>query len=135
MSETTFPYEDIVNLPHHVSAKHPPMPSEMRAAQFSPFQALTGYEDAVLETQRLTDVKRELDDDEKAILDASLQALSEKIAECPYVEITYFVPDKEKSGGAYVTCTGNLKKIDSVLRTLTLTDGTMIQMDDIMRVG
>ena len=127
-------YDDIINLPHHVSSTRPHMPMGDRAAQFQPFRALTGYEDAVRETARLTDEKIELTEDEKALLDTRLQRLADKIAGQPQVSVTYFQPDKRKSGGAYVTVTGQLKKIDDLEGALILTDGKRIVIEDILEI-
>lgn len=124
-------YNDIINLPHHVSSKRPQMPMIDRAAQFSPFAALTGYDDAISETGRLTDEKIDLSEEEKEVLDRKQQFLLEKIDERPALTVTYFVPDAKKSGGAYVTKSGNLKKIDAIERWMQLTDGTKIPLDDV----
>ena len=124
-------YEDILNLPHHVSKTRPQMSMLDRAAQFSPFAALTGYDDAIKETGRLTDEKIEMDEDRKAALDMKQAYLIEMIDEQPAISITYFLPDAKKSGGAYVTVTGNLKRFDEYERLLILTDGKKIPMDDI----
>lgn len=124
-------YEDIINLPHHVSSTRPQMSMLDRAAQFSPFAALTGYDAAIKETGRLTDEKIELDEDTKAALDMKQAYLIEMIDEQPEISITYFLPDTKKSGGAYVTVTGNLKCFDEYERLLILTDGKKIPMDDI----
>ena len=124
-------YEDIINLPHHVSKTRPQMSMLDRAAQFSPFAALTGYDAAIKETGRLTDEKIEMDEDRKAALDMKQAYLIEMIDEQPEISITYFLPDAKKSGGAYVTVTGNLKRFDEYERLLILTDGKKIPMDDI----
>ena len=124
-------YEDILNLPHHVSKTRPQMSMLDRVAQFSPFAALTGYDDAIKETGRLTDEKIEMDEDRKAALDMKQAYLIEMIDEQPEISITYFLPDAKKSGGAYVTVTGNLKRFDEYERLLILTDGKKIPMDDI----
>lgn len=124
-------YEDILNLPHHVSKTRPQMSMLDRVAQFSPFAALTGYDDAIKETGRLTDEKIEMDEDRKAALDMKQAYLIEMIDEQPEISITYFLPDTKKSGGAYVTVTGNLKRFDEYERLLILTDGKKIPMDDI----
>ena len=126
-----FMYEDIINLPHHVSSTRPQMSMLDRAAQFSPFAALTGYDAAIKETGRLTDEKIELDEDTKAALDMKQAYLIEMIDAQPEISITYFLPDTKKSGGAYVTVTGNLKRFDEYERLLILTDGKKIPMDDI----
>ena len=128
-------YDDIINLPHHVSTTRPHMPMIDRAAQFQPFRALTGYEDAVHETARLTDEKIELTEDEKAILDMHLQKLADEITRQPKVTLTYFQPDKKKAGGAYVTVSGQLKKIDDYEGALILVSGERIQIEDILEIG
>ena len=127
-------YDDIINLPHHVSATRPHMPMIDRAAQFMPFRALTGYEDAVRETARLTDEKIELTEDEKAILDMRLQKLADEISSQPKVTLTYFRPDKKKTGGAYLTVTGQLKKIDDYEGALILMGGERILIEDILEI-
>ena len=124
-------YEDIINLPHHISSKRPQMSRLDRAAQFSPFAALTGYDDAIHETGRLTDEKIDLSEEEKEALDRKQQILMERLGDHPSLTVTYFVPDAKKSGGAYVTKNGNLKKIDGFERWMMLTDGTKIPLDDV----
>ena len=125
-------YDDIINLPHHTSPKRPRMSMIDRAAQFSPFAALTGYDAAVKETARLTDRRIELTEDSRAALDRKQQLLVDNLAEHPEVSVTYFVPDERKAGGAYITNTGSVKKVDDYLRLLILTDGTKIPLDDIL---
>ena len=127
-------YEDIINLPHHVSKTRPQMSMLDRAAQFSPFAALTGYDAAIKETGRLTDEKIELDEDTKAALDMKQAYLIEMIDEQPEITIIYFLPDARKVGGAYVTVTGNLKRFDEYERLLILTNGKKIPMDDIANI-
>ena len=127
-------YDDIIGLPHHVSATRPHMPMIDRAAQFMPFRALTGYEGAVQETARLTDEKIELTGDEKAALDAKLQRLADNLGSQPPVTLVYFRPDEKKSGGAYVTVTGQLKKIDQHMGVLILTGGERIPIEDILKI-
>lgn len=127
-------YDDIIDLPHHVSATRPQMPMLDRAAQFQPFRALTGYEDAVHETARLTDERVELSEDEKSILDRKLQELLDSIDSRPLVTITWFQPDRRKAGGAYVATTGQLKKIDDFESALILMDGARIAMEDILDI-
>ena len=109
-------YRDIINLPHHVSSKRPQMSMLDRAAQFSPFAALTGYDDAIHETARLTNDKVNLSEEEKETLDRKQQILLERLGEHPALTVTYFIPDAKKSGGAYVTKSGSLKKIDGLER-------------------
>ena len=127
-------YDDIIGLPHHVSSTRPHMPMLDRAAQFQPFRALTGYEDAVQETARYTDEKVELTENEKALLDMELQRLSDDIANRPQVTLTYFRSDKRKAGGAYVTTTGRLKKIDDIEGALILVSGERIVIEDIIEI-
>ncbi|MEM5766723.1 MAG: YolD-like family protein [Bacillota bacterium] len=129
------PYDDILPLPHHVSEKHPPMSRLDRAAQFSPFAALTGYEAAVEETARLTDRRIELDEGEKEAIDQQLTLVQERLPEPTEVTITYFMPDKKKAGGAYVSVSGTVKKIDDYERTVILREGTSIPIDDILHIN
>ena len=124
-------YDDIINLPHHVSKTRPQMSMVDRAAQFSPFAALTGYDAAIKETGRLTDEKVNLSEEEKEALDRKQQFLMERLGGHPALTVTYFVPDAKKSGGAYVTKSGNLKKIDEFERWMMLMDGTKIPLDDV----
>ncbi len=124
-------YDDIIDLPHPTSAKHPRMSMLERAAQCSPFAALTGHGDAIQETARLTDQKVELTEDEKAVLDEKLRLLADAGGEA---EFTWFLPDTKKSGGAYVTATSALKKIDPLERRVILTDGTTIPIEDILAI-
>lgn len=127
-------YDDIIDLPHHVSETHPPMSRADRAAQFSPFAALTGYDAAVRETARVTERRIELDEGVKAELNARLNCILEHLSEHPQVSLTYFVPDEKKSGGAYRTVTGTVRKLDSFAKTLTLTDGTVVPMEEMVHV-
>ena len=127
-------YDDIIDLPHHVSSTRPRMPMIDRAAQFMPFRALIGYEDAVQETARLTDRRIELTEEEKARLDAALQRLMDSISSRPQVSVTWFQPDKRKAGGAYVTTTGRLKKIDDLEGVLILLGGERIVIEDILDI-
>ena len=127
-------YDDIIHLPHHVSSTRPRMPMLDRAAQFQPFRDLSGYEDAVHETARLTDEKIELTEDEKAILDMRLQKLADEISSQPKVTLTYFQPDKKKAGGTYVCVTGQLKRIDDFEGALVLLGGDRILIEDILDI-
>lgn len=127
-------YDDIINLPHHVSKTHPHMPIIDRAAQFSPFAALTGYDTAVKETARLTDRRIELDEYEKEALREKLNLIVEMIDEKPEVTITHFQPDTKKNGGAYLSITGRVKKIDEYERVVCLTDGAKIAIDEIFAI-
>ena len=124
-------YDDIIHLPHPTSPRHPRMPMVDRAAQFSPFQALTGYGEAIQETARLTGEKVELTEDEKAVLDEKLRLLTDTGNEAAF---TYFQPDGKKSGGAYITVFGTVKKVDPLEGQLVLADGTAIPIDDIMEI-
>ena len=126
-----FPYEDIVDLPHHVSRKHPQPTMADRAARFAPFAAITGYEEMVLEEARVTDDRIEMDESSKAALNEKLNMILEFLDEQPEVSITYFEPDKRKAGGAYVTVTGTVKRIDEYEHLVIMTDGKKINIDDI----
>ena len=128
-------YDDILHLPHPTSAKHPRMPISERAAIFSPFAALTGHGDAIRETARLTEQKMELDEDTKAELDRRQAILLEHIAEQPEITVTWFQHDERKAGGAYITTTGRLKKIDQVERAMFLLDGSKIPLDGVAGIG
>ena len=128
-------YDDIINLPHHQSKNHPHMSLYDRAAQFAPFAALTGYDDAVKEARRLTDSKPELDENQLEELDQKLADLTTRIEEHPEVTITYFEPDDKKEGGAYVTCVGKLKKIDIYEKQLVLTGNRFIRICDIVSIN
>ena len=125
-------YSDIIDLPHHVSTRHAHLSMESRAAQFSPFAALTGYGDAIDETARLTDARIELDDDRKAELDEKLRLLQDPLPQT--VRITHFVPDARTAGGAYRTDTVTVKKIDAVQRAIVASDGGAIGIDDIFDI-
>ncbi len=127
-------YDDIINLPHHVSTTRHRMSMLERAAQFQPFRALVGYEDAVHETARLTDERAELTEDEKSLLDTKLQELAGKIGSQPWVTVTYFRPDKKKAGGEYVTTTGQLKRIHDFEGALLLAGGKRILIEDILDI-
>ena len=128
-------YDAIINLPHPTSKKHPRMSMLNRAAQFSPFAALTGYDAAVKETARLTDQRVELDEYQKAALDERLQIIQEHLQERPEVSLTYFKPDERKEGGAYLTITNIVKKIDTYERLVVMMDGSKIPIDEIMELN
>ena len=131
MENISHKYDDIINLPHHVSKKHPQMSLHDRAAQFSPFAALTGHKAAINETARLTDEKQILSEDVIAKLNEQLNLIKENIGTNQTVTITYFVPDDRKSGGAYISNTGVVKKIDEYNHTVILTDKTVIPIEQI----
>ena len=126
------PYDDIINLPHPTSKRHPRMPVRDRAAIFSPFAALSGHGAAIAETARLTERRMELDEDTRAELDRRQAILLEHIAEQPEVTITWFHPDERKDGGAYLTAAGRLKKFRELERLLVLADGTEIPLEDVV---
>ncbi|MDO4439762.1 MAG: hypothetical protein Q4B74_01420 [Eubacteriales bacterium] len=125
-------YNDIINLPHYTSPKRPRMSMLDRAAQFSPFAALTGYDAAVKETARLTEERVELDEYEKGALDMQLQIIREHLKEHPEVTIMYFQPDTRKAGGAYLSLNGRVKKIDDYEKCVILTDQQKIPIEDIV---
>ena len=127
-------YDDIIHFPHHVSRIHPQMSMEDRAAQFSPFAALTGYEAAVKETARLTDDREELDEDEKTRLNAQLQKISARLQEQPEVMVTYFAPDERKTGGARQTYRGRLRKIDRNRKMLIMVDQTELPIENLLNI-
>ena len=121
-------YDDIINLPHHVSKKHPQMSMLDRAAQFSPFAALTGYGDAIDEAARVTEAQIELDDSERQEIDRILREVYETGSP---VEVTHFVPDERKAGGAYVVTAGVIKAIDPVSRVVEFQSRVKIRIDSI----
>lgn len=134
MSNAESQYADIINLPHHVSKKRPQMNRIDRAASFAPFAALTGYDDAVKETARLTDAKLELDANTKEILNEKLQIVLEMNSDELPVSIIYFVPDKKKAGGAYVVKTGIIKRYDEYERQIIFTDKSSVSLDDVIEI-
>lgn len=127
-------YDDIINLPHHASTRHPHMPMIDRAAQFSPFKAMVGHDAAVNETARLTDSKVDLSEDAMSYLSEQLNLLQSRLDESPTASITYFVPDNRKAGGEYVTVSGEVKKIDEFERVIVMRDGMRIPIEDIMEI-
>lgn len=124
-------YDDMMDLPRHVSPKRSPMSNYDRAAQFSPFAALTGYDAVIAETGRLTDAQAELDEGGKALLDEKLQWIRARLSENPRVTLTVFCPDARKEGGTYRQVTGHVKKIDPVTRCMVLSEGEVISIDRI----
>ena len=124
-------YDDIINLPHHELTTRRRMPTANRAASFSPFAALTGYDEAVKETARLTSERIEIDDGAKEVLNEKLRIAVEKADERPEITIIYFLPDKKKSGGEYVTITAVVKRVDEYERLVVPTDKSTIPIDDI----
>ena len=129
------PYDDIIYLPRPISKKHYPMSRHDRAAQFSPFAALTGHDAAIDETARITDIRSEPDEQLKAMLDERLRLLREHINCEPLVNIIYFVPDLRKHGGEYVRHSGFLRRIDLVERSLLFRDGLKVAIDDLYDIG
>ena len=127
-------YEDIINLPYHVSATKPQMSMIDRAAQFSPFAALTGYDAAIKETGRLTDEKIEMDEEALNILNMKFQVLVDSMDDEPEVTFTYFKPAGRKAGGAYIEVTGRVKKVDDFERRIVMQNGTKMPMDDILNI-
>lgn len=128
-------YRDIIALPRPVSRTHAQMSVRNRAAQFAPFAALTGFDGVISETARTVSEKPELSEEAAEQLDRSLQTIAEHIGEKPRAEVTYFVRDKLKAGGAYECAEGFVKRIDDIGRTLCFTDGRMISIDDIVRIA
>lgn len=127
-------YDDIIHLPHHVSETHPQMSLYDRAAQFMPFRALTGYEDDILETTRLTDERIELDAERIELLDGKLRFLEAHLSESPTVSVTYFRSDERKAGGAYLLTTDIVKKIDTVDGVVVMRNGARIRIIDIFAI-
>lgn len=128
-------YDDIIRLPHHVSARHPHMPIADRAAQFMPFKALSGYEDDITEETRLTQQRIELTEGEQELLDQQLQLLGERLAEeRPEVRVVCFVPDTRKDGGAYQTLRGRVKRLDPVEGVMVFDDGQRVRFADIYSI-
>ena len=125
-------YRDIIHYSHHISAKRPQMSLYSRAAQFSPFAALTGYDEEIDETARLTDHRAELTEDEQNALNEAFQKLSE--LELPMITVTYFVPDEKKSGGAYVQYTGRFRFLDMGEQRMKFAEGVEISLSDICGV-
>lgn len=124
-------YDDIIELPHHVSKKHPPLSRASYAAQFSPFAALTGYDRIVAEAARTTDERIELGETEASVLSLKLRITAEHEKELPVVTLTYFKEDGRKKGGAYIEKTGAVKRVDEIGRVVIFTDGTRIPTDDV----
>ena len=127
-------YDDIIDLPHHVSSRHARMSRENRAAQFAPFAALTGYDASVREEARLTGEKLPLIDEQIDIMNAKMAFLTEKASEHPEISLTYFLADDRKEGGKYVTVTDRLNRIDTVEGVLILSKRNKIALDDILNV-
>ena len=127
-------YDDIINLPHHVSSRHPQMSMMNRAAQFAPFAALTGHAAAIEETARLTDEQHELADEDSEALNQKMAYLRETINEHPTITITYFEPDKKKTGGKYKSIEGLLQNIDDYTQTIVLKSGVSVPFASILDI-
>lgn len=127
-------YEDIIHLPHHISSTRPQMAMIDRAAQFSPFAALTGYDAAIHETARMTDERIELDENAKQILDERLRQILENQEKSPRITITYFQPDHKKSGGSYLSVTGCVKKIDPYEKCIVMQNKERILLKEIVEI-
>ena len=124
-------YDDMIGLGHHVSRTHPPMARIKRAAQFAPFDALTGFGAAIHEAGRETEEKKELSEEEIDMIDARLAVVQQHIKEQPNIAVTYFLPDDKKAGGRYVTVSGNVKMLDGIGHRIIMADGTSIPMNDV----
>mgnify|MGYP000212312647 FL=1 len=128
-------YDDIINLPHHVSKTRKPMPMINRAAQFAPFAALTGHDEAIAETARQTAPRRILSSDEQEILSKRLAYAIDHIGERPNLTFTYFIPDTLKDGGRYVTITGVIRKYDALEKTVVLENNEILLIDNILSIS
>lgn len=128
-------YDDIINLPHPVSKKHPQMSLEARSAQFAPFASLTGYDEVIRETARLTNERIDIDESIKTNLDWKLQMIEEQLSNQLVITFTYFVPDLKKKGGKYVTVTGVVKKIDEYKHLVILEDKTEIPITELIEIS
>ena len=127
-------YDNIINLQHHVSSTHVHMSILDRAAQFSPFAALTGFDGAIKETARLTDQRIELDEAAKTILDEKLRIVKEQLSRQQEIDIVFFQPDEIKAGGAYISMMGTVKKIEGYERVVIMQDGTRIPIEEILDI-
>lgn len=128
-------YEDIINLPHHVSQRHPTLGRDSYAAQFSPFAALTGYDGIVAETERTTEKRPELDDDAKEAIRAVLSEIVNHISESPEIEADYFLPDARKTGGEIRTVRGVVRAYDNIEQVLIFADGKRVPAGDLLRLS
>ncbi len=124
-------YDDIIGLEHPVSKTHPPMARIKRAAQFTSFDALTGFGEAIYEVGRETEEKLELSEDMIEMIDAKLAVIEQHIKKQPSISVTYFLPDDKKAGGRYVTVSGKVRKLDEVKRAIMMVDGTQIPIEDV----
>ena len=132
--EDKHPYHDIINLDRHVSPSRNHMPIIDRAAKFSPFAAITGFEQKIKETARITDRRLELDESEKVMLDKKLKIIEEDLSKKQEVEIVFFKPDEKKTGGAYSSIKGLVKKVDKNERVVVMDDQTSIDIKEIIDI-
>lgn len=128
-------YDDIINLPHHISSVHPQMSRESRAAQFAPFSALSGYSDSIKEVSRLTDNRIEIDEGLKQVLNSRLKMIIQNIKDRPLVTFTYFVYDSKKEGGKYISVTEKVKKVDTTMGYVLLADKSEIPINEIIGIS
>jgi hypothetical protein len=128
-------YGTIINHPHHVSERHPPLSRASYAAQFSPFAALTGYDSIVSETARITDEKPDLDEDAKELLSRKLTVVLNHIADKPAITVTYFLPDRKKDGGKLVTVKGTVRRYDELEKIIHMEDGAKIPVNSLMEIS
>ena len=128
-------YSDMLRMPHHVSSKYPRMPLRDRAAQFAAFNALTGYEESVREAARTTETRMELDDYSLSVLRIKLRIMKDFEKNAPEISVTYFVSDKKKDGGEYVTVHGKLKRFDEAGAAVIFTDGRSVPVEDIADIS
>ena len=127
-------YDDIINLPHHVSETHPQMSMRNRAAQFSPFAALSGHSDAIHETARYTDDFQGVDESNVEALNQKIAMILDKINEHPQITITYFKPDEKKEGGSYTLKMGNIKRVEDYEHVLQFPDNEKIPIQSIFNI-
>lgn len=133
--EFTNKYDDIINLPRHVSKKHPQMSLQERSAQFAPFSALVGFEEEIKETVRVTAKRKELDEEQKCILDAKLKIIQQNINKRPKICFKYFIPDLKKNGGEYVDITAKVEKIDKTKKIIILENNIQIPILEIIDIS
>ena len=127
-------YNDIINLPHHVSNTHPSMSVYARSAQFAPFAALKGYDDEIKETGRVTNKRIDIDEELKNELNIKLKVIAKNILNKPRISFTYFIPDERKDGGKYTKTTGCVKKIDEYKKMIILEDNIKFNICDIVNI-
>ena len=127
-------YDDIINLEHHVSTKHSRMSLENRSAQFAPFSALTGYEEAVTEEARITENRIDIDEESKIEVNEKLNYIMKHLDKNIIVSVTYFEKDKKKQGGSYKTIKGIIKKIDDFRKTIEMQTGEIIKIEELKKI-